>query len=198
MPPLPSDQARWFAAEVQPHEAALRAWLGGRFASLADHDDLVQESFLRVLQAHAKAPVANTKAFLFSTARNLALNHLRHRRHSHPEGMGEVDASGVLDEAQGVPESVARSQDIELLHEALQSLPERCREVFMLRRLHGLSQKEIAARLGIAEKTVENQSVLALRKCVEFFRRREAGSAAVAAAGRAPAAVLGNSQVRHA
>jgi len=64
-------------------------------------------------------------------------------------------------------------------------LPERCREVFTLRRIHGVSQKEIAARLGISEKTVENQSVLALRRCVEFFRERRAGGRAIEKGGAA-------------
>jgi len=74
------------------------------------------------------------------------------------------------------PEAVSRLQEIEILHEALQSLPERCREVFTLRRIYGLSQREIAQRLGLSEKTVENHSVTALKKCTEFFRRREASS----------------------
>ncbi len=173
MPPPNTEEGRWFAAEVQPHEAALRAWLRARFPSLPDHDDLVQDSFLRVLRAHAGTPIANAKGFLFSTARNLALNSLRHRRYSHPRDMGEIDPTVVLDEKADTPEIVARTQELNLLHLALESLPERCREVFVLRRLHGFSQKEIATRLGISEKTVENQCVLALRRCAEFFRRNE-------------------------
>lgn len=169
-----SDQTRWFALEVQPHEPHLRRWLGARFPSLGDLDDLVQESFLRVLRAHASGPIANARAFLFATARNLALNHLRHRHHARPDGLGEIEVTGVVDEGSDTPEAVARRQELELLQEALQSLPDRCRQVFTLRRIHGWSQREIALRLGIAEKTVENHSVLALRRCVEFFRERNA------------------------
>ncbi len=190
-----SDQTRWFASELQPHELSLRRWLGARFPSLGDRDDLVQESFLRVLRARAAGPIANVRGFLFATARNLALNHLRHRRHTHPEGLGEIDPSGVLDDGVDTPESVARQQELELLQEALQSLPERCREVFILRRIHGLAQKEIAARLGISEKTVENHSLLALRRCVEFFRERDAVPPS-ATAGVAPASAV--EEVRHA
>ncbi len=169
-----TDDPQWFTAEVQAHEPDLRRWLQARFPALSDRDDLVQESFLRTLRAHAARPIANVRAFLFVTARNLALNTLRARRHSHPADMGEVDCSGVVDGHTDVSEEVSRNQELDLLHEALQSLPGKCREVFTLRRLHGLPQKEIAARLGISEKTVENQSVIAMRRCVEFFRERRA------------------------
>jgi RNA polymerase sigma-70 factor (ECF subfamily) len=162
----------WFSAEVQPHEPQLRRWLGTQFPTVADRDDLVQESFLRIFRARAAGPIANARAFLFATARNLALNHLRHRRHAHPKGASRIDGSRVLDERVDTPEAVARRQELELLQEALQALPERCREVFTLRRIYNFSQKEIAARLGITEKTVENHSQLALRRCVEFFRHR--------------------------
>ena len=171
---MPSpDNSRWFADEVLPHEEPLRHWLGARFPSLGDRDDLVQESFLRVLRARAVGPIVNARAFLFTTARNIALNHLRHRRHERPEALGEIDPLGVVDEGASPAESAARRQEIDLLHVALQSLPIRCREVFTLRRIQGVSQQEIAARLGITEKTVENHCLFALRRCAVFFREHD-------------------------
>ena len=53
----PPDSDRWFAAEVQPHEAMLRAWLRARFPTLGDTDDLVQETYSRVLQLRARDPL---------------------------------------------------------------------------------------------------------------------------------------------
>lgn len=177
---VPDPEAnRWFSQEVQPHAPAVRHWLGVRFPSLIDRDDLVQESLLRVLRARAAGPIANVRAFLFTTARNLALNHLRHRGYLHPEGLGEIDPSSVIDERADTSEAVAHQQELDLLHESIQSLPERCRQVFTLRRIYGLSQKETAARLGITEKTVENQCLIALQRCVEFFRERDALSTPV-------------------
>ncbi|MCX6950974.1 MAG: RNA polymerase subunit sigma-24, partial [Verrucomicrobia bacterium] len=61
------DPEEWFAEHVLPHEPMLRAWLRGRFPSLADLDDVVQETFARVLQAYAHAPIGSPKAFLFTT-----------------------------------------------------------------------------------------------------------------------------------
>ena len=87
------------------------------------------------------------------------------------EALAENDALNVLDDADGIPETVARNQELELLTQAIQSLPERCRQVLTLRRLYGLSQKEIAARLGISENTVEKQMGKGIRRCTEFFAR---------------------------
>jgi len=67
---------------------------------------------------------------------------------------------------------VARSQELEMLTQAIQSLPTRCRQILTLRKIYGLSQKEVAAELGISEHTVEAQGTIALRKLGEFFASR--------------------------
>lgn len=107
MPPSDPESSRWFAEEVLPHEPALRAWLRGRFPGVADADDLVQEAYARLMQAHATGPIACPRAFLFVTTRNLALNHLRHQRIERPEGAAEIDALSVADERVGIPEALA-------------------------------------------------------------------------------------------
>lgn len=170
-----AEQARWFAEEVQPHEAALRNWLRVRFSFINDRDDVIQESFFRVWRAHRNGPITSVKAFLFATARNLALDILKHRL---PESdLGECGVSAVLDEHSNTAETVARAQELSILNDAIKSLPERCRQVFTLRRIDGLSQKEIAIRLGISEKTVEAQNTIAMHKCVRFFEQFAARSA---------------------
>lgn len=168
-PPHAANPSRWFAEEVLPHEPALRRWLHVRFPRM-DTDDLVQESFLRILRAQATHPIKHTKTFLFTIARNLALNQIRHDRHEHREALREIDPSLVLDDVPGIPESLARRQEHELLIQALQHLPERARQVFTLRRIHGLSIKEICAKLNIAEKTAEAHISLAIRRCTDFVQ----------------------------
>lgn len=171
MPPQDPEQARWFVDEVLPHEAGLKGWLRAQFPSLTDTDDLVQESYARLLRVHASGPVACPKAFLFVTTRNLALNHLRHQRIERPPGLAEIAPEGVLDDSVGVPEQIAHAEEFEFLIRAIQSLPERCRQVLTLRKIYGMSQKEVAASLGISEHTVEAQGGIGLRKCIEYFRR---------------------------
>lgn len=68
-----SEAARWFAEEVQPHESSLRSYLRRVFPRLPDIDDLVQESYARLIRARAAGKVSFAKAFLFTTARNAAL-----------------------------------------------------------------------------------------------------------------------------
>jgi RNA polymerase sigma-70 factor (ECF subfamily) len=175
MSPQNEERTRWFAEEVLPHEPALRAWLRARFPAVSDADDLVQEVYARLVRAHASGPVASVRGFLFVTARNLALNQLRHQRIERPDGAAEVDALTIADERAGVRETIAHAEEFQLLIRAIQSLPDRCRRVITLRKIYGFSQREVAGRLGISEHTVEAQASIGVRKCVEFFRRNGHG-----------------------
>ena len=147
----------------------LRAWLRSRFPTLTDPDDLVQETYARVLQARATSPIGSAKAFLFTTARNLALDHVRRQKIVGIDSLAEIDGLSVLEDEPRVSETVGHRQELELLTQAIQSLPERCRQVLTLRKIYGLSQKEIAAQLGISEHTVEAQVGNGMRRCAEFL-----------------------------
>ena len=176
--PSPSPDDRWFSEHVLSHEPMLRAWLLSRFPHGVELDDLVQEAFARVLRARATgAAMRSPKALLFATARNLALDGLRHRQVSGEDTLVPFESLDVLDESLGIPESIDRNEKLERLTIAIPSLPARCREVMTLRKVYGLSQKEIAARLGISACTVSAQLTIGVRKCTESFARdrREAG-----------------------
>jgi len=178
VPPLDTEQSRWFAEHVQPHEPMLRAWLRSRFPAEGDIDDIVQDAYIRLLRARERGVVASPKAFLFATARNLARDRFRHRCVAHAEPLVESEALSVLEEGDGIPEIVARNQELEMLTEAIQSLPDRCRQIFTLRKVYGLSQGEIARQLGISESTVSAQLTIGVHKCTAFMaqcrREREA------------------------
>lgn len=171
MPPQDPEQARWFASELQPHEAALRAYLRSQFSSLPDADDVVQETFIRVLQARERGPIESPRGLLFATARNAARDLLRRRAVAQTSSIAEIDDSRVFDHAPGVSEVVSRRQETDLLAAAIAELPPRCREILVLRKFENLSHREIAQRLGIAEHTVEAQLTKALHRCEDFFAR---------------------------
>ncbi len=172
MPPPETDTARWFAAEVQPHEPALRGYLRGSFPAVRDVDDVVQESYLRIWRARAGQPIQSAKAFLFTVARRLALDLVRREAVSPLRRVGDLAALPVIEERPDVVDTISDQEKIRLLAEAVGSLPARCREGGFLHKIKGLSQREVAARLGIAEKTVENQVSRGVKSCEEFFRRR--------------------------
>ena len=171
MPPEKHEHARWYTEEVQPHAAGLRGYLMGQFPSLPDVDDVVQESLVRVLRERSRGPVAAPRALLYATARNLALDAMRRQRVVSFEPMTENTASHVFEGSSAIPESVSRNEEFDLLTQAIQSLRDRCRQVFTVRVAYGLSQREIAARLGISENTVEKQMGKAVRRCTEMFGR---------------------------
>jgi len=175
MPPQDPEDARWFEEQLRPHEGMLRAWLRRQFTLEADIDDILQEAYLRVLAAHRTGTVDSPKALLFATARNLALMNLRHRRVERVDSLAEIDLGGILDERGDVAEAAARAQELEILTLAIQSLPARCRQILTLRKIYGLSQKEVAAEMGIAEHTVEAQGSIGLRKIGEYFARHSRG-----------------------
>jgi RNA polymerase sigma-70 factor (ECF subfamily) len=128
----PNDQARWFAEFIQPHESMLRGWLRSRFGTQCDVDDLVQETYLRIAQARARGEVQAPKAFLFAAARNIALDQLRRLRTANKKLLAENEALHVFDDTADVAETVARNQELALLTEAIQTLPDRCRQIFHL------------------------------------------------------------------
>lgn len=128
---------------------------------------------MRVLHARETVFIESPKAFLFATAQNIALGLLRQRKVRGTDVLAEVETSSILDESADILRFVDHSENLKLLTEAVQSLPARCRQILTLRKIYGLSQKEVAAQLGIAEHTVEAQGTIALRKIAEFFARAE-------------------------
>src|SRR5262245_24065201 len=141
MPPQDAETARWFAREVQPHESTLRGYLH-RIATWADIDDLVQETYARMLRVHARGTVRSPRGLLFATARNAARDLFRRRAVAQTTSVAEIDCSRVIDETPGTPEVVSRRQEAELLEAAIRDLPERCRAVLLLRKFEHLSHRE--------------------------------------------------------
>lgn len=170
-----AEQTRWFFEHVQPHEPALRAYLSKRFPMLPDHDDLVQETYSRILRVENPDRLVHAKAYLFTTARNAAIDHFRRRRIQSLERIEDIEGLvelPLLERPPDVVESMERRQRREALTESLRALPERCREVMLLRYLDGCSGKEIAERLGLSLGTVKGHLLKGVRDCARFFEAR--------------------------
>lgn len=167
-----------YLVEVLECEGLLRACLFRYTRNVADVDELLQETYARLLSAQDKSSteVRSVRAFALTVARNVALDWLRHRDIVPINLVADIAALDVLDESAQVEEIVNAHQELALLAECVAELPKRCRQALMLRRVYGLSQREIAERLCIKESTVEQLLARAVRRCAEALFAREVGS----------------------
>ncbi|HCB76843.1 MAG TPA: sigma-70 family RNA polymerase sigma factor [Sphingomonas bacterium] len=157
------ERPAWVARHILPHEAALRAWLRGAFPG-CDTDDLVQESYCRIASVTDLAAIDDPRRYLFQTARNLALSDVRRAKIVRIEAVGSTaDLEDALADDRS-PERITAGRALLARVEALMDrLPERARRIVWLRRIEGLSQREIAAKLGVTETVVENDVARSLR-----------------------------------
>jgi len=172
MPPHDTEQARWFSLEVQPHEPALRAYLQARFPLLRDSDDVVQETYKRVLREKDTGKIRHIRAFMFTAARNLALDFFRQRHRAPADAIAPTSFENLPEEAPNAVETLCRQQDLEVLAEAVKTLPERCRQVIVLRYVKGCSYKEIAAMLDVSVETVKTHMAKGVKRCADHFEER--------------------------
>lgn len=122
-------------------------------------EDVVQECFATLWEKlEAGLTVANRRAYLYMTVRNRCLDQLR-RKGLQTESLKPYDTYGIIDD----DDAQERSQIEARLWTAIDSLPEKCREVFLLSKRDGLKYEEIASELGISENTVRNQVSKALK-----------------------------------
>jgi len=160
-PPAPQ-----FGAFYQETLSPLRRYLAAVLRDPAEAQDIAHDAYLRTYAAMQEKPVEQPKAFLFTTARRLALNfRMRRARRMQPV------ENAVLDrEAAGTPDAgdtAIANQQRETMEAAIAGLPAGCREVLVLRTREELSHQEIADRLGIARSTVEKHLARALRRLRE-------------------------------
>lgn len=184
-PLLDAGRAVWLAEQILPHEPALRSWLRERLSlSGADADDIVQETYAKLAGLDSVDHIREPRAYLFTAARSLVHQHLRRAQVVAIDTVAELDGLGV-EAPRASPEHFASSrQQLALAQRLLAGLPGRCREVFGMRRIEGLSQREVATRLGISQSTVEKHMIKALRLLMAGLRAADETQAAERAGGR--------------
>lgn len=159
----------WFKREILPHESALLRYLARVWPRKHEIEDLRQETYARVYSAAVASRPTSPRSFLFTTAHHLMADRVRHERVVSIEAVGDIDALNVLVDEISVERRINARQELKLLARALDLLPRKCREVLWLRRVEGLSQREVAERLGVGEKTVEHHVSKGARLLAEYM-----------------------------
>jgi RNA polymerase sigma factor (sigma-70 family) len=159
----------WVGSHVLPHEGAVRKWLGRFVLDPADIDDVIQESYCRIAALESVAHIENGRAYLFQTARHLALEHIRRARIVRIDSVTDIELLSIVDEGPSPERILAGSRQLERVRRLIEGLPPKCREIFVLRRIHGVPQKEIARELGVSENTVEMHAKRGLKMILRAF-----------------------------
>ena len=152
---ISSQRALWLSRHVLPCEPALRGWLIRRPNLPADVDDIVQETYAILAGLAEVDHIQNPRAYMFEVAKSVILQTVRRRRVVTFEALIETDGLEIPDLTPS-PETIAADrQELGRLAALIAGLPVRCREAFTLRKVQGLSQREVALRMGVSENTVE-------------------------------------------
>lgn len=173
--PLSENVRRWFSDQVVPHEPDLRRYLTARFRSI-EVDDVIQESYFRLITWPRPSEIRNLRAFLFRTARNIVLDQLRRAKSAPIVDVSADTAHAVSSDAVSAPERASRLQEMSLLETAIATLPPRCANVLRLCLNQDLNSREIAERLKISERAVNSHLKTGIERCKEFLRAHGIGS----------------------
>jgi RNA polymerase sigma factor (sigma-70 family) len=182
-----NDAAAWFESRVLPHErAAVR--LLTRFCNDPDEvEDLLQQAYVKVLEAARRDAILYPRAFLLKTTHHVAIDHLRSRRVVPFTPVSETEYLHFSSPEPGPEQTAIGRNLLGVVIQAIAALPPRCRDVFLLRKIDGLSQREVAERLRIAEATVQKQVAKGVRICARaLFRGSEDASEVSAELARGP------------
>lgn len=154
------------------NEPSLKRFIGRFMRSPSDVEDIAQEAFLRAYAVERGRPIDQPKSFLFRIAKHLALSQLTRKSRQITDYIEDSTDPGVVQLDSSAEEEISAQQILALHCAAVAELTPQCREVYLLRKMQGLSHKEIAAELGIAVSTVEKHLMKAVAQCDRYVRER--------------------------
>jgi RNA polymerase sigma factor (sigma-70 family) len=160
---------KWFCNEVLPLEPSLVAFIRRSWRNPDDVYDIRQDVYAKVLEIGSNAPLRNTKAYVFTTAKNIMINRARRANVVQIELIADIEAFYDLQDWITPDRHLEGRASLKRLLEAVESLPPRCREVIKLRKIEGLSTHEVAGRLGLGIDAVQQHTMLGMRAVADFM-----------------------------
>lgn len=163
-----ADATRWFLQNILPHEPALRAWLRRKHGASHDADDIIQETYTVLASLQNREQIRFPKAYLFRVAHSVLVRNIRQSRVVSIQAAGDLEELDIPDEAASPEETTLQRDELRHLAAAIASMPLQARTAFILRRVHGLSQREIAKKMRISESTVEKHIARGIKFLIEW------------------------------
>jgi RNA polymerase sigma factor (sigma-70 family) len=154
------------------HQNELHAYLTRRLRDRDLASDLAQDIFIRLAERGPQRAVADDRSYLYRTARNLAIDHVRRVNRRRTDVTEHDDLADIPDHLPNAEEVMDTRERLDRLRPVIQELPERTRQVFVLHRIEELTYGEVAARLGISESSVQKHLAKALQYVVQRLRSR--------------------------
>ena len=175
MPATKDKNATPVLQAFQKHQGALRRFISRFVQRTQDIDDVAQEAFMRAYRAEKGRPIEQPKSFLFRIAHNVAITELTKKSHQIIDYIADIDESAVVWLEDSAEEQAMAEELIGIHCEAVAHLPPQCRRVFLMRKVHGMSHKEISVELDISISTVEKHMSKGVRACANFIEQHTNG-----------------------
>jgi len=147
----------------------IKSYVSRFVKSSQDVEDIVQESFIRSYQAQKKTEISNFNAYVYTAARNLSFKHNAKYGNKVTAYIEDLGLSEALEDTQSVERDILAYEQFGVFCEAVRDLPLQCRRVFILKRVYGLSQKEVSERLGISVSTVNQHLAKGMARCTQYM-----------------------------
>jgi len=159
----------------QENESIIKRFLRRFARHQQEIEDICQETILRALEAERSREIHEPRAFLFGVARNVARKELDKRSRQLVDFLEEFTPEQYVSEEPTIEESIDSRQKMLLFGDAVARLPSQCQKVFILKKVHGYSHKDISKQLGISVSTVEKHVAAGLKRCSDYMSRYENG-----------------------
>ena len=163
------ERTQWFLRNILPYEPALRRWLARSKPLDLEIDDVIQETYAIFADLETVEDIRFPRAYLFQVARSVITKHIRRARVVSIQTMDDLTQLDHEDDGPSPERTVIDRDQLRRLAQAIASMPVKTREAFVLRRINGLSQREIAKRMAISENTVEKHISRGLRLLSDWF-----------------------------
>jgi RNA polymerase sigma-70 factor (ECF subfamily) len=166
-----ADRARtqWFLRHILPHEPALRGWLSRNTLPGLDAGDVIQEAYTILAELESVDGIRSPRAYLFQVARSVIVRHVRRARIVPIHTVDDLDRFDHPDDAVSPEQQAIDRDELRHLAHAIAAMPPKTQEAFVLRRVQGLSQREIAKKMRISENTVETHMSRGLAFLIDWF-----------------------------